>query len=66
VSQSSDYVAASPAPLAEHCGMLGLVDFQLLAAEKPILMLLDIWANLQRSIASWVSSVAVTCRSRPM
>lgn len=54
MSQSSGYVDASLAPLAEHGGMLGLVDFQSLAAGKSILMLSDIWANLQRSLAAWV------------
>ena len=46
MSQSSGYVDASPAPLAKHSGMLGLVDFQLLAAEKSKLMLSDIWGIL--------------------
>ena len=46
MSQSSGYVDASPAPLAEHGGMLGLVDFLLLAAEKSILMLSGIWGIL--------------------
>ena len=54
MSHSSGYVDASPALRAEHSGMLGLVDFLLLAAEKSTLMLSDIWANLQRSPAAWI------------